>query len=154
MTIALRPATKGDVDLLFAWVNEPDSLANKLQTRHPIDYAAHTAWLDERLSDPGTSIWIIQAGDRPAGQVRFTTRGDTCEIDVYVVGELRNRGIARAALMLAIGEWTSFDGRPHTFIARVKPENLSSRGLFEAAGFSLERTAADHLVYRLSVESH
>jgi RimJ/RimL family protein N-acetyltransferase len=141
--VRLRPATAGDAGLLFDWLNAPDSIAASLDTRVPVAWDSHCRWLAERLADPAAQVWIVEVDGRTAGQVRLQDKGDGPEVALYVVGWVRGRGIAQAALAdaLAAGSHAWPGARA---IARVRHDNPASRRLFERCGFTVFRTAADH----------
>jgi len=142
----LRPAREGDGRTLFAWVNNPDSLAAKLRTRTAIAWEDHRRWLAARLADPDTGLWIAEVGGEPAGQVRLQAGAGGMEVDVYVAPSHRGRGLGLTLLGHAADEARRrWPGRP--LLARVKPDNRASRRLFERAGYELSATAPDHLVY-------
>ncbi len=151
----LRPARRSDAELLLGWVNSPDSLAAKLETKGPIAWEAHLNWLEERLADPYTALWIAEREGRPIGQLRLQRRSEgeaaPFDVDIYLLREERGQGHARAMLEDAIarvaGKWPGAMLR-----ALVRKENAASRALFEAAGFRREAGAGDgdgHLVFLL-----
>lgn len=145
MSIALRKIRKDDADLLFAWVNRPDSLAGKLRTQRPIARAEHDAWFRERLADPDCRLWIVMVDDEPVGQLRFSRGGDGWEVDIYIEPTLRRQGLARVAL--AAGTAALRRERPGVrILARVKHGNDASRHLFERSGFRLVANAHDHVL--------
>src|SRR5262245_19614326 len=103
----LRPATRSDAARLFEMVNLPDSLAQKLHTTAPVDWNTHLAWVDRRLSDPGTMLFMIECDEHVVGQVRLQQAADGApEIDIYVAEPHRGTGIARRAIMQAVKRWT------------------------------------------------
>lgn len=143
----LRPAAMTDCDLLFDWVNRPDSLAGKLRTTGPIDRATHERWLGARLADPDTRMSIIEDDGTPVGQVRLQRSAEGYEIDIYVVAAARRHGLAREALAQMArtnAAWRA--GAP--LIARVLPANTTSQRLFAAAGYRLADRSETQLVYR------
>ncbi len=145
--VLLRPATAGDVELLFAWVNSPDSLANKLATTGPIPRDEHVAWFAETLAKPMAAIWIVEHEGRPAGQVRLEKRGKALEVDIYVDASQRGRGLGVAMLEAARAKAAErWPGVP--LLARVRPENWASRRLFAKAGYGAMVVAQDHLILR------
>lgn len=140
--LRLRPAGPEDADLLLGWANAPDSLAAKLKTSSPIPRDSHVAWLARRLADPATRLRIVLEGSEAVGQVRLEPRDGALEIDVYVVPERRGRGVARAALALALAE-----PAPGSVLrARVRTANAASRRLFASLGFRETAVRADHVV--------
>lgn len=143
----LRPAAIADRDLLYDWVNRPDSLNSKLRTSGPIDRATHGAWLHARLSDPDTRISIVMETNEPIGQVRLQ-RGDCgYEVDIYIAACARGRGVGRRALQAHV-EATAAWRSDAPLIARVRSDNLASRRLFSAMGFHIHEQFDDHVVYR------
>jgi RimJ/RimL family protein N-acetyltransferase len=144
--ISLRPARATDENLLLAWVNAGDSLAQKLRTVEPVSPDAHAQWFSRILKDGSSSLSIIEADGEPVGQVRISGSDSSNEIDIYVISSARLHGIAREALAAAIERWrTAHPGSRIT--ARVLPSNAASRALFESLGFSMQSAALDHLVY-------
>lgn len=145
--IVLRPATEADARLLFAWVNEPDSLSASLKTRGPIPWDRHLAWLKERLHDPHSLLCIAEEQGRPIGQIRLQDAGEGPEVSLYVAVGFRGRGAARDMLRQALARASRrWPDRPVT--ARVKPSNHMSARLFEHAGFRLVEQHHDQLLWR------
>ena len=145
--LSLRRATLVDGERLLAWVNRPDSLAGKLRTTAPIPRDTHLRWLAARLNDPDCRIHIIEQAGMPVGQLRLERIGAGYEIDIYLEPDARGRGLAAQAIRIAIAERCRADP-DCPIVARVKSDNAESRRLFEAIGFALEPSTADHLLYR------
>jgi len=152
MTVRLREAGAADGALLFEWVNSADSLANKERTEAPIPRAEHECWFAKRLSDPATTIWIVEADGQPVGHVRLQCNAGVAEVDIYIATERRGQGHARAALRAAIRDFRrSEPGRP--VVARVLADNTASRALFESLGFAVADADAAVREYRLEGEA-
>ncbi len=148
MTVTLRRALATDRDQLLAWVNSPDSLAGKLRTMGPIAAADHAQWFAARLADDDCMIWIIERNDTAVGQIRLEKDDVGHAVDIYVVAAARRHGCAVSALRQALD--MHFAGRPDSrVVARIKPDNIASRRLFERAGFQLTADGDDHLIYAL-----
>lgn len=132
---ALRPLNSMDVDLLFEWVNRPDSLVAKALTKGPIDRATHDSWFARRLADAETRIRVIEVDGNPIGQVRLQRDPDGIfAIDVYLDAAHRGSGFAAWAIEQAIRELAQ--DAPGTWIrALVRVENQSSARLFQRTGF-------------------
>ena len=143
--VSLRPVTDDDADLLFDWLNRPETLATKLRTRGPVTWETHTAWLAAQLSSPESLLRIVQVRGGPIGQVRLECRGDLLEVDVYIAPEARRRGAARKALLAAMGE--AADHWPDGVLAaRVLPGNAASFALFRSCGFTMAAEQPDHVL--------
>jgi RimJ/RimL family protein N-acetyltransferase len=142
----IRRAGRDDARLLFDWVNRPDSRAASLLAQRPVAWDEHCRWLDERMADPASRLWIVEVDGRPVGQVRLQDRGRGPEVALFVEERARGRGIATAALALALEEARGTWARAYA-VAKVRLDNVASRRLFERAGFRLADTAADHWVF-------
>lgn len=136
MTIRLRPATISDAEMLFRWVNQPDSLAGKRHTAVAIPWDTHVAWLTGQLENPAGRLWVIEKDGTAVGQVRLSPdRSGRRLIDIYVVGPARRGGLAAAALRLALQQATVFWPLQPVY-AEVLAENQPSHRLFRHLGFS------------------
>lgn len=147
--LVLRSATIEDADLLLSWVNAPDVLWTKAETRQPIERHTHISWLEKNLADDDTMIRVIERGGEPIGQVRLWRRDEAVLIDISIVSKVRGKGSASEALSLALDEWTRSRGASG-FCAMIKSENHPSLKLFERAGFHKAGETNGLAVYRRS----
>ena len=131
---------------MFDWVNAQDSLSQKERTRGPIAWRDHCAWLDERLADPATEIYLLELEGKPVGQVRLQQAGGEHAVDIYVVPAARKRGVAARAIAHVLKQATL-----PSVVARVKAGNAASRRLFAAAGFTANSQEGEMIVYRRQV---
>ncbi len=149
-----RPVRYEDAALLFAWLNAPDRREVSLATRAPVAWTDHLAWLETRLADPGSALWIAEEGDTAIGQVRLQWVETGLEVSLYVAPEARRQGVGRALLdhaaRAAARRWP---GR--RLIARVRPDNSASLALFHHLGYEDSVRADDYirLIYRPSVDN-
>lgn len=146
--IRLRPAVEADSDLLFAWVNRPEKLATALNTTTQISRETHDAWLVCKLLSPDAGIWIaIDESGIPLGQTRLERRKGALEVDIFVETEARRRGTGLAMLdALRIEAARRWPGTP--LLARIRPDNWSSRRLFVKAGYGNAIMARSHMILR------
>lgn len=144
--VRLRAAGPEDSDLLFEWVNLPDSLEGKLKTTAPIQRSDHDAWFADRLARGRTAIWIAEVEGEPAGQVRLDLRDGALEVDIYVIASRRRQGLGMVMLEQARTEAVKrWPGMP--LKALVKPDNQGSQRLFANAGYTGPTDAAGHFVF-------
>ena len=148
--IRLRPATADDAQLLYDWVNSPSALIGKLRTDAAISWTDHCRWLEQRLRDPGTRIWIAHDGDAAVGQVRFQRMQaddrNTFDVDIFVAEVVRGGGKGKAMLVDATNDLARCT--PGVRLrARVLNGNKASQELFQSLGYRLIAKEADHLVY-------
>jgi len=89
--LELRPATRDDAELLLRWANDRGVRKASFDPR-PIDWDEHVAWLEARLRDPFSRIWVALDGKTPSGRRTIRTggrpRNDLCH---------RHAGAAREA---------------------------------------------------------
>jgi spore coat polysaccharide biosynthesis protein SpsF len=144
--IHMRPAVEGDIDLLFEWVNRPETLATSLKTTGPIARETHEVWFAEKLASPDAGIWIaVDDSGVPFGQARLERRADALEVDIYVEPTARGQGVATAMLEALRREAARhWPGVP--LLARIKPDNWASRRLFVKAGYGNIVMARNHMI--------
>lgn len=143
----LRPATVEDGRLLFNWVNQPDCLAASLETTRPVEWAEHLGWLENRVSSSECGIWIATFAGAPIGQVRAEIGADDqLYVSIYIDAPARGKGHGTAMLAaLATESVARWPGA--SLVARVRNGNVSSRKLFETAGYRLTDANDDYRTY-------
>ncbi|XIA64089.1 UDP-2,4-diacetamido-2,4,6-trideoxy-beta-L-altropyranose hydrolase [Bradyrhizobium sp. TZ2] len=149
--LTLRRANANDARRLWLWRNDADARAMSGDSR-PVPWDTHTTWLNNRLADPNTLIFIIEADGRPCGNVRF--RIELTGIAVVSIAMARNiRGLGYGAVALALACREAFRQRFCECIeARVKRENLASQRIFLKAGFGPAGEDAEFFIYHLVAE--
>ena len=128
--LILRPATEADAIDVWIWRNDPLTRAMS-RNRDGVPRADHIAWFAEALADPDRTLLVGEVDGEKVGIVRFDHGAET-EISINVNPAQRSRGYGYALLAAALqrvgGEiW-----------AEIRDENLTSRRLFERAGFELQ----------------
>ena len=120
---------------LYDWVNNNDSLEQKLNTNTKISFEHHVKWFNQRIDDKYTYIWIIEKDKiNSIGQIRFEKKIDKYfDIDIYIIQSERKKGIAKCALKLALNKMPS-----GVFRAIVKKNNYSSFNLFSSCRFKVK----------------
>jgi RimJ/RimL family protein N-acetyltransferase len=143
--LTLRAATSGDEALLLGWRNDPDAVRFSVSGRG-VTPAEHATWLQRRLADPDTDLWIAEERGTPVGQVRVDVEGGVGTVSIAVAPGERGRGVGTAALRAMVGEFEA-DPAVLTLRALVHTENPASVRAFELAGFRrLERREGEFIV--------
>ena len=138
-TLAFRPVTIDDAQLLFDWRTDPETVANSYSDG-PSSFEAHAAWMTHMLrplQQPGPSFlnqlaiqWLIGCiGTEPVGVIRVHLFSYPPELHTTVAPQWRGRGIGTAMLALAPVHAKT--------IGRVKGTNGASLISFEKAGWTL-----------------
>lgn len=128
----LRVVNKADIGLLFRWVNQPESLNNKLKTKKRISWKDHNKWFNRMRQSGNTAVYIIHLEETDVGQIRLIFTKNQAEIDIYIDSAYRRRGIAQQALTLVLSQCPKIIS---AFIATVRRKNSASLKLFKRMGF-------------------
>jgi RimJ/RimL family protein N-acetyltransferase len=148
--LLLRPAAHKDALLLWHWANDPVTRLMSF-SNEPIGWDDHVRWLDRKLAEEGTWLFIAELDGHPVAQIRFETTGspDAAEVSVGIDAEARSRGIGTE--VIRSGTATVFDLTTiATVVARVRPQNVASIRAFTAAGYVVGAGSADFVTLRTS----
>lgn len=135
--IYLREVSGGDIDMIFEWANDALVRANSFNTK-PIPYENHKSWFSSVLGSDSIRMYIMMNDDIPIGQARLNIQGDEAEISYSIARDYRGKGFGHALLALIRDKVREELPQVHTLIAKVKPDNQTSRHLFEAQGYELK----------------
>ena len=132
--ISIHNISFDDCLLLYSWVNNEDSIKNKLTTSKKVLLNEHTKWFKDRIDDPNTFIWIIKDDfNNKIGQIRFQMSQDGFyDIDIYIIKTARRSGIASKAIKMA-----QVQANVYPLRAIIKKNNNKSYAYFKSNGFKL-----------------
>lgn len=142
----LRAASEADMDLLFAWTNEPSVRQNSFSVSE-VSYGEHIDWFHKLMENPNARQYIYMYEGEETGQIRLTVSGNTAEIGYSICAEKRGRGHGRKILELACEQVKTDFPRVDELLGKVKPENIASRKAFIGAGFLEENITVQGLNY-------
>ncbi|MFZ5608306.1 MAG: GNAT family N-acetyltransferase [Pseudomonadota bacterium] len=129
--LGLRPATKDDARRLYAWRNDPVTVAASASGR-PVAWDEHLSWLDKALSDPSRRIMIAELGDEAVGMARYDQACEgVAELSWLIAPRARGRGLGKALVLAAAARHAG------PLLARIKEDNVASIRVAMAAGFQL-----------------
>jgi RimJ/RimL family protein N-acetyltransferase len=116
----------------------------------PISADAHDVWFQTVLENPDRYLYIGELDGLPIGQVRFDPvdsqhLDSIFEVSISLDPDMRGKGLA-VPLLLAAEETFTNSFRAAALHAYVNPDNAASQGLFQSAGYSIDRS--------LNSESH
>ncbi len=141
--VTVRPAIRGDADLLLAWRNDATTRAVS-RTTSEVPRADHLAWLETTLARPDRHLLLATVGDEPVGTVRWDDEGaGEWEVSITLAPGARGRGLAGTVLASA-ERWLvgHLSDRP-TALAVVRSDNVASRRLFLRAGYAPDLPSDD-----------
>ena len=137
--LRLRDAHQQDDRLLWTWANDP-AVRRASFSESAIGWDEHVRWLGDRLSDPGTRLFVaMSADDTPVGQIRFDRTGPEAVISVSLEAGTRGSGLSAAAIRLGVSAILDAWPDVSTVVALVKVDNAPSIRTFHSAGFHLAR---------------
>ena len=133
--LLVRHARLSDEGLLLAWANDPETRQNSFLP-NPISAEDHRRWFRSRLRDlDGCRLYVVETEEGiPVGQVRFEREDPAWAISYSLAPQFRKRGLGRPLLEAALLKMR-FEYPGALILGWVKPDNLSSRKIFEALGF-------------------
>jgi len=145
VALTLRLATMKDADLLWAWRNDPEVVAQTFSGAE-VGREEHIDWLARTLDDPGARIYVVEAAREPFGQVRLTTdEHETVEVHISLAESARGSGVGRKVLRLA-AERAASDLGASVVVAKIMPSNERSLRAFLGAGFHERQRSSEAVV--------
>ena len=138
--ICLRLVSHSDIELLWEWANDPVTRQNSFDSAK-IPWEEHSAWCQKKLSDADCRLWIASnGGSAPVGCVRFDCKESEATISLTVAPSARGKGYGTKIIQQACDRLFA-ESQFHLVHAYVKPENIASVKVFEAAGFRYDSDA-------------
>jgi RimJ/RimL family protein N-acetyltransferase len=144
--LILRAADSADAALLLDWRNDPDTIRFS-GTQRGVDGDEHDAWIEQRLEDPATRIWIGERDGQAVGFVRVDVRDAIGEVSIAVDPNHRGKGEGTALLDLLLHQ-LAHDFQTKVLTATVHADNAASHKLFEEAGFAPAGRNGAMVLYR------
>ena len=138
--ICLRPVSDSDIELLWEWANDPVTRQNSFNSAK-IPWGEHSAWCQKKLSDADCRLWIASnGGSAPVGCVRFDCEESEATISLTVAPSSRGKGYGAKIIQQACDRLLA-DSSVRLVHAYIKPNNIASVKVFEAAGFRYDSDA-------------
>ncbi len=132
--VYLRDAVQSDMDLLYAWANDPTVRKNSFNSG-TIIYEEHVGWFKRTMEDEHVLLFILMDSDIPVGQIRLNVEDDVAEIGYSIAAEFRGKGYGHKLLQLTVKKVQEDYPQIERLIAKVKTENTISCNLFEREGY-------------------
>lgn len=132
--IFLRHADPQDMELLYRWVNDPETRRNSF-TQHEISREEHEEWFAGMMRDPNRIQYILMDGDVSVGQIRIDIMDEVAQISYSIAPNERGKGFGQRIIGLAKNEIKKEYPFVRTLEAAVKPQNAASISCFESNGF-------------------
>lgn len=136
MQIHYRKAKLSDLDLYFAWTNDPATRSNSFNTQE-VDYQEHTEWFSRKVEDKKALLLVFENDEYIAvGQIRIEQKTDENIIGISIDKDFRGLGLAVPMLTTACEVFfTEFQAK--NIHAYIKKTNLASLNSFRKVGFEI-----------------
>lgn len=149
----LRDVTENDSKLLFEWAND-SGVRNNAIHKEKIEWEGHKKWFANKILDPATHIYILEANTQDIGQIRFDKVKNYYEIDYSISKDHRGYGYGSKIVEKGIQELAKVTHEENVFRAKVKTQNAASIKVFKKCGFNLigkeEHSGEDYWVFQLN----
>ena len=136
MSFKVRSVTLKDAELLFNWANDPITRQNSFNS-HTIKWDDHVSWLENKIDDTNSLLFLILLDDEPIGIVRLE-RGLETVIGITVSPFQRGKGYGSEILKSACEVF--WRNKTDIIFAYIKKENVSSQRVFKKAGFVFSKS--------------
>jgi RimJ/RimL family protein N-acetyltransferase len=143
----LRSATMNDADDLFAWRNDPVTMACSRSTG-PVERDDHQRWMqfNVQLGYPAHMVMIAENEYGKLGVVRFDAdRSDAMVYWTSITIAPKHRGCGYSLEILS--QACAFM-HESTLDAEIRSDNSLSRKIFAQCGFELVESTSDFVRYR------
>jgi len=134
--VTFRKANLSDINLYFNWLNDPEVRAKSFNSSI-IKWEDHVKWFTDKISNPDYYFYLFQNQNLDyIGQVRIQkVKDNNSVIGVSVCSEQRGMGYGSIILIESCKDFLKLN---NSFIinAYIKNNNISSKNIFEKAGFS------------------
>lgn len=149
--IRLRLARESDAELIWKWVNDPETRSASFSTEN-ISWDDHLQWYSTQLNNPDSLILLgMDEEDHPIGYVRFEITEHSSVMSINLNPEFRRLGfgwkLIQTACELLFSRYSVQE--IHAF---VKKENIASSKSFQKSGFYktgaqiVKGSMADHYI--------
>ena len=146
--LVLRKADSHDMDILYKWIN--DKTVRKVSfNKDAISYETHKKWFRKTINDKNVLIYILDYKSFPVGMIRFENKKNIGMLSYLISKESRGMKLGKQILLMGVNQinnlWDLND-----IYAETVPLNISSIKSLESAGFSLNKTFDNKLLYVFS----
>lgn len=135
--LILRYAVQEDLKFLLKLANDKECRNNSLNPQE-ITLEEHRTWFGEMLRSETQRLYILMDGDKPIGQGRLESRGETCRISYSVIPERRGCGYGKSLLQLLNNAAIKDFPECSSCFGEVLKENIASQKIFEELGYIAE----------------
>lgn len=131
--LQLKVATAEQARFLFELRNDPQT-RQMFRSTEAVEWETHVHWLDKKLIEPKSRLYIAFAKGQPCGQFRVDPSGET---SVAVAPAFRGQGLSAEIIREGCALYAAEFQPSHPLTAMIKSSNTPSIRSFEKAGFRI-----------------
>lgn len=135
--LTVRKVISEDVINIFNLANDNVVRENSFN-QDKIIFENHLKWFNARIVDPNTLFLVIEVKGKFSGQIRYDINGDVATINISIVDSFRGLSVGEIAIKKSIKKLQQIYSNIVKIDAFVKTSNVSSKIVFEKAGFILD----------------
>ena len=144
--IELRPAVKGDAELLFSWRNDSVTRA-AFHNSDELTFTHHLRWLNSTLTNEKRKLYVALVDGKPVGTVRADKEVVGWVLSWTIAPNSRGRGFG-SAMVRCLTELLRSPVR-----AEIKKDNIASVKIAESVGMRFQKEEGNILYYSLSIDA-
>jgi UDP-2,4-diacetamido-2,4,6-trideoxy-beta-L-altropyranose hydrolase len=139
LALETRDVGASDSRNLLNWRTDDRNWQHNWHNAEKPEWAAHVAWLTERLADPACCFRLVTRGDEPVGVVRFDLEddGDTANLSIYLVPAWHGSRMGLPVYFAAERALRQSHPAVSRIISRLHTSNGASERMHRDAGFRL-----------------
>ena len=147
--LKIRNAREDDIITYYNWANDPEVRKNAIQTQL-ILWKEHQSWFKQKLKNPNSYLYILEAGGLSVGQIRFDMAKGEATISYSL--DVLARGRRWGKKLVALGLSKMKENEPITLLAKVKASNQASYLVFLGLGFTMSKNEdeSEYLIFSLN----
>lgn len=133
--LEVRNALYADAAELFRWRNHPEVRRDFFNAR-AVGWEEHEKWFKEKISDPGSSVYMAGFWGERIGTVRFEPKDGAIKVSVMLSPLFIGKGLGAEVIRLCTERFIEEKRPDRPIVAEIKKENIRSIKAFERAGYS------------------
>jgi len=147
----LRKADESDIADIYKYLHR-DFIKKYSQNGEKAEWRNHRRWYKFLINSDSYLLYIIEdESGRFLGQLKFELEGETSIVSIYLLKEIRGRGLGKVIIDMGLEELLYESEEVDVVLAYILEENDASLSLFRSCGFTYEgeedHGGLDHYLY-------
>ena len=148
--ILLRPISESDYKVIWHWRNHLNVRKGFFNTE-PVSWKEHKKWIDFKITDSDTKIYIAMQGDDRVGIIRFEIKKDYAEVSTNLNPDFFYRGLGSNIIKIGTDRFLNETKIALPIIAEIKKDNIASKKAFTRAGYEIIKDTKEMLIMETSL---